>query len=566
MSYNLRVLSDNPLAFWPSGTDDISGFDNQVSIVGSVDNTNLPLVIGAENSSKLSGTAAITYIDIDGIATKNFSEDQFSIECWVRVNTTSSLEIPIVGDSSNDIGLFYKKGNIVFSIGTEYIEYTVPFLKKSIYIVAVYNKNKIILYIDGKIEAEKDLSNFSFSNESILIKSGPVNNSLDYMLLNCVSFYRSSLTKDQILSHYLENKSLSPTQIVYPDQGNFFELTDKSISTKYSYSYPANKSWQYFINDNNLYYNSQKEFISVVKGNGDSQSVVIEDFITIPSGPEMNSSRIEWDGDNGVSVSVSVDGQNYQSCVNGQPIPQYSLSSFSQTRNLYIRVYFTTSDDSVYLPSLKFLSISFYNNQKIYSKNSSNYIASQQDIPVSNNKYEILSTDNRNGISLKNLSSFYINTTTPTKSIEFFYTPYSIQNGGLVTSVATSGYSASSLTWSSNTISKSNISKIYVNGVDKTSQTNINNLFLKDSIHHVVIVFENSIYGEISINKSSVLGGQSLYQNLAIYESALSAEKVQDHFNKYVSSQGTIIEDQLGKMSELSVDYFNSDWIVVQNI
>ena len=566
MSYNLRVLSDNPLAFWPSGTDDISGFDNQVSIVGSVDNTNLPLVIGAENSSKLSGTSAITYIDIDGIATKNFSDDQFSIECWVRVNTTSSLEIPIVGDSSNDIGIFYKKGNIVFSIGTESIEYTVPFLKKSLHIVGVYSKNKIILYIDGKIEAEKDLSNFSFLNESILIKSGPVNNSLDYMLLNCVSFYRSSLTKDQILSHYLENKSLSPTQIVYPDQGNFFELTDKSISAKYSYSYPANKSWQYFINDNNLYYNSQKEFIGVIKGNGDSQSIVIEDFITIPSGPEMNSSRIEWDGDNGVSVSVSVDGQNYQSCVNGQPIPQYSLSSFSQTRNLYIRVYFTTSDDSVYLPSLKFLSISFYNNQKIYSKNSSNYIASQQDIPVSNNKYEILSTDNRNGISLKNLSSFYINTTTPTKSIEFFYTPYSIQNGGLVTSVATSGYSASSLTWSSNTISKSNISKIYVNGIDKTSQTNINNLFLKDSLHHVVIVFENSIYGEISINKSSVLGGQSLYQNLAIYESALSAEKVQDHFNKYVSSQGTIIEDQLGKMSELSVDYFNSDWIVVQNI
>lgn len=566
MSYNLRVLSDNPLAFWPSGTDDISGFDNQVSIVGSVDNTNLPLVIGAENSSKLSGTSAITYIDIDGIATKNFSDDQFSIECWVRVNTTSSLEIPIVGDSSNDIGIFYKKGNIVFSIGTESIEYTVPFLKKSLHIVGVYSKNKIILYIDGKIEAEKDLSNFSFLNESILIKSGPVNNSLDYMLLNCVSFYRSSLTKDQILSHYLENKSLSPTQIVYPDQGNFFELTDKSISAKYSYSYPANKLWQYFINDNNLYYNSQKEFIGVIKGNGDSQSIVIEDFITIPSGPEMNSSRIEWDGDNGVSVSVSVDGQNYQSCVNGQPIPQYSLSSFSQTRNLYIRVYFTTSDDSVYLPSLKFLSISFYNNQKIYSKNSSNYIASQQDIPVSNNKYEILSTDNRNGISLKNLSSFYINATTPTKSIEFFYTPYSIQNGGLVTSVATSGYSASSLTWSSNTISKSNISKIYVNGIDKTSQTNINNLFLKDSLHHVVIVFENSIYGEISINKSSVLGGQSLYQNLAIYESALSAEKVQDHFNKYVSSQGTIIEDQLGKMSELSVDYFNSDWIVVQNI
>ena len=566
MSYNLRVLSDNPLAFWPSGTNDISGFDNQVSIVGSVDNTNLPLVIGAENSSKLSGTAAITYTDIDGIASKNFSDDHFSIECWVRVNTNSSSEIPIVGDPSSDIGIFYKKGNIVFSIGTESIEYTVPFLKKSLYLVAVYDKNKILMYVDGKLESEKDLSGFSFSNESITMKSGPVNNSLDYMLLNCVSFYRNALTKDQILLHYLDNKSLSPTQIVYPDLGNFFELTDKSISAKYSYSYPANKSWQYFINDNNLYYNSQKEFIGVVKGNGDAQSIVIEDFITIPSGPEMNSSRIEWDGDNGVSVSVSVNGQDYEACINGQPIPQYSLSSFSQTRNLYIKVYFTTTDDSVYLPSLKFLSISFYNNQKIYSKNSSDYIASQQDTPVSNNKYEILSTDNRNGISLKNLSSFYINTTTPTKSIEFFYTPYSIQNGGLVTSVATSGYSASSFTWSSNTISKSNISKIYVNGVDKTTETNINNLFSKNSLHHVVIVFTNSIYGEISINKSSVLGGESLYQNMAIYELALSAEKVQDHFNKYISSQGTIIEDQLAKMSELSIDYFNSDWIVVKNI
>lgn len=619
MSYKLKILSDYPLAFWPaesvvsggvltyaqllsnyasytaalsgfanyselSGATiaDISGSENNGIYIGAIHYGFLPLVSGFSQSRKLSGLSSIVYPVLNdysgtqlgaGFANINSSDNDFSIECWVNVNTTSTSLIPIVGDLTNDIGLFYDKGNIVFKLDTQLISWTIPYKKKSMHIVATYTGQNAYLFIDGEMQAEKSLSGNIFTNTEVILSSGPVNNSQDYMLINCIAVYRYALSSESIQSHYDLGHSIDSSEVVYPDLGQLFEVFDDAVTTKYSYSYPADKSWENFLNDD-LFYDINDFSIKIAKGSGVSKTVTINDFFTIPSGPEMDSSRIEWDGDNGVSVLTSVDGTNYVSCINGQPIPQYSLSSFSASRDLYIRIVMTTTDNSKYLPKLSNLSISFYNNQRFYSSNSSSYIStlegvngvSVKDIGLSNNLYEIFSRDARNGVSVKQGSGFKLNTNMLVKTLEFFYTPSTIDDGGIVNSTAGTGYSASNLSWPLDVISKTNISKIYVNGVDKSTETDIHNIFVKDHLYHVVITFTNPISGEIIINYSVAGAIGALYQNISIYDYEFTLNKSIEHLSLYTGTAPQVVSNSLASMTENSFNYYNYDWTVVESI
>ena len=619
MSYKYKVLSDYPLAFWPaesvvsggvltyaqllsnyanytaalsgfasyselSGATiaDISGSENNGVYIGAIHTGFLPLVSGFSQSRKLSGLSSIIYPVLNdysgtqsaaGFANTNSYDNDFSIECWVNINTTSTSLIPIVGDSANDIGLFYDKGNIVFKLDTQEISWTIPYKRKSMHIVATYTGQNAYLFIDGEIQAEKSLSGNIFTNTDVVLASGPVNNSQDYMLLNCVALYRYALSEENIQSHYDLGHSVDSSEIVYPDSGHLFEVFDDAITTKYSYSYPADKSWENFLNDD-LFYDNNDLSIKIAKGSGVSKTITIDDFFTIPSGPEMDSSRIEWDGDNGVSVLTSIDGVNYVSCINGQPVPQYSLSSFSTSRNLYVRIVMTTTDNSKYLPKLSSLSISFYNNQRFYSTNSSSYIStlegvsgvSAKDIGLSNNTYEILSRDARNGVLVKEGSGFKINTSMLVKTLEFFYTPSTLDDGGIVNSAAGSGYSASNLSWPLDVITKTNINKIYVNGADKSTETDIHNIFTKDHLYHVVITFTNPISGEIKINHSTAGAIGALYQNIAIYDYEFTLNKSIEHLSLYTGTSPQVVSNSLASMTENSFNYYNYDWTVVENV
>lgn len=612
MSYKLSVISNSPLAFWPlesisssgiltyqdllddystyteflngfetyadssgSTTPDVSGSNNNGVYIGLVYEDNIPLLSGFSQSRKIKGSSSIFYPTLNdhsqpqasvGFGTSNASDNDFTLECWAYVDTSSTLDIPLIGDSSSDVGLFYSNGNIVFKLNSQEITWTIPYTDKALHIVATYTPTNAYLYIDGKMEVQKDLSNFAFNNNNLNLSSGPVNNFNDYMLINAVAIYRYSLSSQSIKTHYDSGKTIDSNQVVYPDGGELFNLYDNALSTKYSYSYPANRQWEDFLTDD-LYYDNINNAIRIASGSGVAKTVILNDFITIPSGAEMDDSRIEWDGNNGIEFETSVDGITYYPCINGQAIPQYSLASFDTSRDLHIRITMTTSDDSLYLPKLYSLSMSFYKDQVFYANNSASYISPLQgDVGLSNNRYEILSRDARNGIALETGSAFSINTNTLTKSLEFFYTPSTINDGGLVKSVSGSGYSASNFSWSSSVISKTNIDKIYVNGVDKSTETDIHNIFAKDQLYYVVITFTNPISGQIDVNYSTAGAISALYQNIAIYDYALTLNQVVEHFNLYLGNATVSLSNSLMSMTENSFNYYNYDWTVVQNI
>ena len=562
---------------------DISGCENDAGYFGTLESSNLPLVYGEDFAIKIDTDNFITYNLLKGydaqqiqtpFGTYDTSDHDFSLECWMYPNITTTDIIPIIADANENVGLFYDNGNIVFKLDTVRLDYTIPYLKKAMHIVATYNNSNAYIYINGKLEASKSLTDFKFSNTEVTLASGPTIDSDDYLLMNGIAIYRYSLGIEKIKMHYDIGQSIPGYQVVTPEQGEIFEFYDNSLSTQYSYSFPANKPWQDFITDN-LYYDPVNNCIQILEGSGDAQSIELEHYITIPSGPTMDDSRIEWEGDNGVSVETSIDGVTYTSCINGEAIPQYRLGGFDSSRDLYIKITIATSDDSKYIPKLYTLSMSFYNNQIMYAQNSSSYFSKLEDVSgvdivdvnLSNKIYPILSKDYRNGLRTITDSGFYINTNMLVSTMEFFYTPHELTDSGLIFSLADTDYYACNYSWrNSGTISKTNISAIYVNGVNKTSQTNISNVFKVGELHHVVIVFSDPISDAIKFNHSLYGAIPALFQNISLYPTEFNSTKALEHFNLYIGKTPTTITNSLVTLTENSVTPYNNDWLVVQNV
>jgi len=589
MSYQLKVIKDHPIGFWPldesSGSTavDSSGCGNNATYVGSPASNILPLVSGGISGTKITNTAYITVpVTKDysgstasgGFGNKYTSDNDFTLEAWIYTEIPTTNLTTVFADPANDVGVFWQKGNIIFKLDSEELNYTVPYFKKALHIVAVYSVFQMIIYVDGKAVASKNLTNFKFTNTSLSLQIGPTAHATDSFIVDDPAVYRYALSATQILNHYNDNGFLPPIQIAYPDNGQIFEFYDNSINSQYRYSYPADRSWEYFLTSD-LYYNRDDNAIEMAYSqSGVSKTVYLTDLVTIPLGITMDSSKIEWYGDNGIMVETSIDNSTWVQCMNGESIPQYKLNSFNSSGFVYLKITLSTTDNSKYLPKISNLTLSFYNDQVMYAQNGGSYMSTFADlagisdpaISLGPNKYPILSRDYRNGIRVPVNSGFYINSNIPVKTIEFFYTPDAITNSGLISSISNNGYAASNFSWSSGTISKTNINSIYVNGVNKSSATSISNVFTSKDLHHVVITYTNSIYGPLKFNNASGVGVGSLIQNIALYEDQFTGTQISNHYDLYLGRASVICQDSTINLTENSAQAYNNDWLVIQNV
>ena len=591
MSYQLKVIKDYPIGFWTldesSGATayDISGCGNHATYIGSPANNTLPLIVGGISGTKITNTAYITTpttydyygsVASGGFGNKYTSDNDFTIEAWIYPKVSTANIATIFADTTNSVGLFWQNGNLIFKLNSERLDYTVANLKRVLHVVAVYSVYNMSIYVNGSMVATKSLLDFKFTNTSLNLQIGPTGHASDSFIVDAPAVYRYSLSLNKINNHLQANNSLPPIQIAYPENGQLFEFYDNGISNKFRFKYPQNKSWANFISTG-LFYNSVDQYLSIeYAAEAIAKTVYITDLISIPSGITMDSSKIEWEGYNGITVETSIDNSTWVQCVNGQPIPQYRLNSFSSAGLVYIKITMSTTDNSKYLPKLYSLSLSFYNNQTLYAENGGSYMStfeslggvSNPSVSMGSIKHPILSRDYNNGIRVAANSGFYINSNIPTRTIEFFYTPDALTNSGLITSVSNNGYAASNFSWTDGgTISKTNINSIYVNGVNKSSATNISSVFNAEDLHHVIITYTAAIYGPIKFNyESSYQTVGSLIQNLCLYEDQFSAGNILIHYNLYLGRTAAIAEDSHIALTENSVIAYNNDWLVIQNI
>jgi len=582
MSYYLNVIKDNPLGLWPldestfTTANDISGCGNHGSYTGSFSSNIMPLVYGGSFSTKITDSSFITYSadknfyknsGYGGFATSQYSDNDFSLEVWFKQKILTSALTPILADTTNSIGIFYQNGNIIFKIGLESLSYKLSFSEKAMHIVVKYGVNTMEIYIDGKLAASKSLYNFKFTNSSIAFKSGPTAVS-DSMLIDAPAIYRYGLSEFQIYKHYYAGlEHTQPIHIAGPDNGLLLGLHGQNIPPVFVYEYTKDSQWQLFL-DENTYYDEKKKYIGFNQTEAaEVKEFIIEDVFHIPSAAPIVSSKVEWRGDKNISVLTSLDGITYVECTNGSSLPQFNKESFTGSNVVYVKIIMTTQDSSKDLPRLSFFKISFYDKKELYAHNYGYYAESDKEYDFANFSYPALIRHPNVGLKTKGTGGFKVSVDQEVRSIEFLFTPHSISNNVVFYSGISGLYPETKFGWNGSGSLKSNISKVYINGVDKSAVLNIHYEFIVGEPHHVVLVFTEPILNVLQFNylSPSNYGPSCSYQNLALYKYELIQTMVLNHYNLYCGKPSISASDSSLTLTESSVTTYNQDYLVVSS-
>ena len=523
---------------------DYSGNANDGYAINASTKELMPIVPGTIRGTEILSDTEIAF-KVPGIATKYYSDNSFAIEMWVKLPIQSSSSQMLLGDISNSFGLYYEGSNIVFKINGYNCFYKVS-RKEALHVVAQFSSNKIWLVINGIEVSSTSLNNYKFNNSDIGFKIGP---SINTFFVDAVAFYRFNLSSSQINKHYAEGtKEINYSQIVSADNGYLFSINASRIKLALQYSYPEYKSWDELADDGVLV-SQDKRYLYFAKTNtAQSTSFEFIDEIFIPSHIGVTTSQIYWDEDVAeIKVYVSPNKLAWSECTNGSPMPLFNKNDNLISDILYIKVVISSTNTSTDFTKLKSIRINFFKNKDVYADNFGYSISSAYDYSIPEFNSKVLSYNKYNGIKMYNGHGFSVNSSLSVKTIEMIYTPGAGENVLISTPSARYEWSASG------TVTKSGISAIYVNGINRQSSTNIGDFLVKGVPHHVVIILSSPASSGLKINQNQAdtkSGQDQLYSNLAIYEYELFDYQIAKHYQLYTDNVINIIDDTSFSIAE----------------
>jgi hypothetical protein len=503
----------------------------------------MPIISGGIRGTEVTSITEV-YYEPKGIATKYYKDNSFSIEAWCAL-PANNVSATIVGDPLIDTGIFYENGNIVFKVGTNKVEHTVS-NAQAIHVVGIFQSNLLSLYVNGSLVDTESLTSYQFSNELSSFKSGPCTGRL---VIDSVAFYRYALSGTQILNHYNEGtKEVNVSQIVSIDGGYLFSMNTESIQRRFSYTYPVSKLWGE-LDISAEYLSSDQSYVYIPESTG-AKSFSFTDHFIVPDYLGITTSQIHWENDvKGILVEASIDNLTWQTCVNGSPLPYFNKNDNQISDIIYLRVTLSSDDSSRYLPVLNSLDIAFYNSKNFYSDNSGYYASSSYDYALPKVNSKTLSYNKNNGLIMYDGHGFSLNGIPSVNSVELIFTPQYDQN------VLVSGASQIYEWTLSGAITNTGISSIYVNGINRTSETNVWDFMTVNTPHHIVINFTTAATS-IKFNQNqndSKSGLGHMYNNVAIYENALSVNSILNHHLLYTGNTINLISDTSFSISESSL-------------
>jgi hypothetical protein len=143
---------------------------------------------------------------------------------------------------------------------------------------------------------------------------------------------------------------------------------------------------------------------------------------------------------------------------------------------------------------------------------------------------------------------FSLNSIPAVSCIELIYTPQ--YNENVLFSGASKKYE-----WNpAGAITKTGISSIYVNGIDRTAETNVWNFLVVDTPHHIVINLTSSDTNiKFNQNQNDTKSGLGhMYNNVAVYESPLLTKTILNHYLLYTGNTVNQIDDTSFSLAESS--------------
>jgi len=244
MSYNYRVLADNPIGYWDlvsitSGSiNDLTTNSNNALVSSNVSISTPPIVINSGSALKISLPTASVQIDNKyDIFNNNSNRKIFVMEFWLSfngiftgngyaTNNTSSgyynnNQLNIIKAVNTNTGSTLAR--VYYDYNTNTLRYNVPGsnnldshyyiedMDKPFHIVATYNSGKINLLINGKDSTTgfvNDFSNIKTASSSSLVKFiidgssiNSLNSSSPSFILNNLAFYNYNIDTSRLKNH-----------------------------------------------------------------------------------------------------------------------------------------------------------------------------------------------------------------------------------------------------------------------------------------------------------------------------------------------------------------------------
>ena len=127
------------------------------------------------------------------------------------------------------------------------------------------------------------------------------------------------------------------------------------------------------------------------------------------------------------------------------------------------------------------------------------------------------------------------------------------------------------ISWASDgAITKNNISNLYINGQEITSQNNLSDYLYVDEPNYILVKTSSQMTGQIWLNGKQDGGDRSgvlddnMYQNIAIYESD-SIDHLK-HYNLYIGKDIIEANDSVIEITEEAVKTYSRDRVLLNNL
>lgn len=514
----------------------------------------IPLSAVTESSIRIDQSVEISIHDLN-IGMYSFEEEPFFISFNAFFPEAFSTEEKFLYDINSDLGFSIKDGNIIFSVKdldtTKHsIYYKLPNIGISYSIIGSYSEKTISLYVDGKLVASKQLgSEFKFMSDNNLTLDSSVSTS--YILLDKIEVYKDKLSS-QIINSILSYRTLPQNinSIITSDNPVYFSTRRDKKTLSHAMVYGINKDFS-TATLTGLKLNSYNEVI--IDAESGPASGTIEDSHFFPPVSDPDHNQIMWSFNNeGVSVEYSFDGITYSQAFNGLNIPGFSGGM------IYYRITLSTTDIAKNAPVFTGMSIICYLDKTLSADNYLASLTTDYNYTVGKTNLPIIYYSSDTGI--KTISGGIRYNSSNSRSIEFLFRPSGLGQTCLVDCLD-ARYS-----WSAaGNITKSNISSVYVNGVNVTSKTAVSEVFDINTWYHVFITFSANKAGDLFLNQSqsaSMIGSNNNYSNIAIY-SYDASEKAIDHY-KYItgSPSAETVSDAINIGSD-SFEGYNVDVLLL---
>lgn len=516
----VQVLFDQP----GQAFNDISGKNTAITKTGTFKPAP-PLTSRTSNSVLIDTTNSLTIVDVP-IGKRTHEQESFSISFYLKLGSSFEDQADILFDSTNGLGFRVAQSNISFGVSSVdaiyYVKHKLQTISRRLLVTASYSERILSLSIDGTIQDQIQLpDDFEFKSTSTLSLTSAVPSS--FIMIDRLEIFNEALTPKYLLNEKeLDDVYQNPGQVMALDDASYFSFSNKIKPLATGFLYGSNKSMS---TATMVDVEEIAENYVVLKGG--VSSGYFTDSVFLPTFENNSHNQIDWYGDSGgIIVSYNTDGSDtYTPLTNHSSIPGFSGGM------LYYKVQMLKYGALLNSPAFTGMSFVAYDSKAFSSDNTLYYLDTVFNYSIGSDTSPLIYQSYNNGITT--LSGGFTVDAGQARSVEFMYMPKDLSQACLV------DCGGSRYSWSgAGNITKTNISSIYVNGVNLYSQTSVSNVFIPGVWHHVVLTFGSDEVNPVFINQSktgTLIGSDNSFGHLGIYEYDMSAKAI-SHY-KYLTSR-----------------------------